>query len=321
LTAGLNLGASFSDSGEWTAHWSFAGGVNYHDDAGDVTILIGKLDQGIAFGALPDRTYGDAAFAVSATGGGSGNPVSFASMTPGTCDATGAGGSTITILTAGTCTIRASQDGSARYHAAANVDRTFTINKKSAKVTVDAKTKLHNTPDPVLTGALSEFLPGDLVTVSYSRVAGESVGTYPISAELLPVGAFNNYAVTYVNSSLTITYDWGTGFLSPVDNLPVVNGIKAGSAVPVKFSLKGDKGLGIFTAGYPKSVTVNCETGVPVDEIEETVTAGSSSLSYDPVADQYAYLWKTDRSWAGCRQLQVVLKDGLVHLASFKFHR
>ncbi len=54
--------------------------------------------------------------------------------------------------------------------------------------------------------------------------------------------------------------------------------------------------------------------------IEETVTAGSSSLNYDAAADQYIYVWKTDKNWAGtCRQLQVKLADGMQYVANFKF--
>jgi hypothetical protein len=50
------------------------------------------------------------------------------------------------------------------------------------------------------------------------------------------------------------------------------------------------------------------------------VTAGNSSLTYDPGSDQYTYVWKTDSSWANsCRALIVKLKDGSVHRANFKF--
>jgi len=53
--------------------------------------------------------------------------------------------------------------------------------------------------------------------------------------------------------------------------------------------------------------------------IEETLSAGSSGLSYDSLADQYVYVWKTDKSWSGCRQLTVKLSDGVTHTATFKF--
>ena len=54
-----------------------------------------------------------------------------------------------------------------------------------------------------------------------------------------------------------------TGFFPPVNNLPVVNGLKAGEAVPVKFSLHGYQGLDIFAAGYPKSVAIRCDGDAP----------------------------------------------------------
>ena len=54
--------------------------------------------------------------------------------------------------------------------------------------------------------------------------------------------------------------------------------------------------------------------------IEETVTAGSSSLSYDAFADQYNDVWKTDLAWDNtCRQLVLTFKDGSSHRANFTF--
>src|SRR5207249_3221972 len=55
------------------------------------------------------------------------------------------------------------------------------------------------------------------------------------------------------------------------------------------------------------------------DDVTGTLTAGGSSLSYDPAADLYTYVWKTDKTWAGsCRELAVTLSDNTVHKASFK---
>ena len=110
------------------------------------------------------------------------------------------------------------------------------------------------------------------------------------------------------------------GFFAPVNNLPTLNGVNAGRAVPVKFSLEGNRGLDVFAAGYPKSEEVPCAANVEVDGLEETLTAGSSSLSYDAAADRYQYVWKTSDAWAGtCRQLVVKLRDGSSHRANFKF--
>lgn len=117
----------------------------------------------------------------------------------------------------------------------------------------------------------------------------------------------------------TIIYEF-SGFFQPVDNLPTVNRAKAGSSIPVKFSLGGDEGLDIFAAASPASQPIACGSGAPLDVIEQTVTAGGGTLQYDPATAQYTYVWKTDKSWSGtCRQLVVRLADGQEHSAHFSF--
>jgi predicted extracellular nuclease len=113
-----------------------------------------------------------------------------------------------------------------------------------------------------------------------------------------------------------------SGFLQPVDNLPVRNTMSAGRAVPVNFSLHGFKGLGVMASGFPKSQQIACDSGAPVDAVETTLPARFSVLLYDPFSDTYVYIWKTERSWVGtCRQLIVKLDDGSVHRANFQFTR
>jgi hypothetical protein len=78
------------------------------------------------------------------------------------------------------------------------------------------------------------------------------------------------------------------------------------------------QGMAIFAAGFPASQSIACSSGTP-DPIEETSTAGSSSLSYDATADQYKYIWKTERSWRGtCRKLIVKFTDGTTKEAVFQ---
>lgn len=111
-----------------------------------------------------------------------------------------------------------------------------------------------------------------------------------------------------------------TGFFQPVDNLPTVNIVNAGQAVPMKFSLNGYQGLNILASGYPISAPVACDTNESGTTIEETVTSGGSSLSYDQTTDQYSYAWKTDKAWKGtCRMFDVKLSDGTEHYAKFRF--
>jgi hypothetical protein len=110
------------------------------------------------------------------------------------------------------------------------------------------------------------------------------------------------------------------GFLAPVDPSPTLNSMKAGAAVPVKFSLGGFRGTDVFAAGYPKSSPVACNATALEDGVEQTMTAGESSLQYDQASDVYTYIWKTDKAWAGtCRQLVVRFTDFSTQYAMFKF--
>lgn len=115
-------------------------------------------------------------------------------------------------------------------------------------------------------------------------------------------------------------YDF-TGFFQPVDNT-ALNTVKAGRAIPIKFSLDGDHGLDIMAEGYPASAPTDCDDSASTGDVGETVSAGASSLSYDPATDQYTYVWKTDRGWGNsCRTLTVRFDDGTEHTANFKFLR
>jgi hypothetical protein len=87
----------------------------------------------------------------------------------------------------------------------------------------------------------------------------------------------------------------------------------------VKFNLGGNQGLAIFATNSPASSPIAC-SATDGDAVEETVTAGSSSLQYAPGTGQYIYVWKTEKAWVGqCRVLQVKLRDGQVKSALFKF--
>jgi len=151
-------------------------------------------------------------------------------------------------------------------------------------------------------------------------------GTYP-DDQICVMNADGSGAVPLTTQGRNFQPSWGanaaagyafTGFFAPVDNA-ALNVAKAGSAIPVKFSLGGDQGLDIFADGYPKAVPIACDTGEPFDTIETYVVASNSGLKYSADADQYTYVWKTQKGWTGCQQLQVKLDDGTTHTADFKF--
>jgi hypothetical protein len=110
------------------------------------------------------------------------------------------------------------------------------------------------------------------------------------------------------------------GFFLPVRNLPVRNRVKAGLAVPVKFSISGSHRLSGLQAGSPSSRNVPCVAGAHERSVEQTVEARRSQLDYSRRSGQYRYVWKTSTSWAGtCRVLEVKLIDGTTHEALFHF--
>lgn len=164
------------------------------------------------------------------------------------------------------------------------------------------------------------------VTATDSCSSSVTVNSSPASGSNFPVGTttVNATASDGTNTSscsftVTVLYSF-TGFFPPISNLPTFNVVNAGRAIPVKFSLSGYKGLNIFAPHFPASGPVACNSSDPATTLQDTVTAGGSSLNYDASSDQYNYVWKTEASWAGtCRQLVVQLNDGSIHRANFKF--
>jgi len=173
---------------------------------------------------------------------------------------------------------------------------------------------------------VSVFRNGSLVLDCDPLANGASPDPCVASRATLPSGA----ADLTIRTSQASHWNVGkggfrvTGFFQPVDNRPVLNSVKSGSAIPAKFSLGANQGLNIFTTGYPRSAQIACDSSAPIDPIEQTVTVGGSSLTYDPNVNQYTYVWKTDKTWSAapggpCRQLVLSFVDGHVLRANFKF--
>jgi hypothetical protein len=115
----------------------------------------------------------------------------------------------------------------------------------------------------------------------------------------------------------SVAYPFG-GFQRPVDNPPAFNMVKAGQAVPIKFSLGGNRGLGILPSA-PASQPTDCN-GTTTGDALSAVPPGNSGLQYDAASDSYTWVWKTDGAWKGsCRTLTVALDDGTQHTALFRF--
>jgi len=169
------------------------------------TITVGQASQAIVFTPPASGTVGGSAV-LSATGGGSGNPVVFsvdASSGSGVCSVNGA---TVSYLAAGSCVIDANQAGDASYTAATTVTKTITVNQGPAFVTdsppltaaagqpYDYTFTASGTPAPAY--ALASGAPSWL---SIDASTGEVTGTPPSGTTSF------SYAVTATDPAGTST--------------------------------------------------------------------------------------------------------------------
>jgi hypothetical protein len=259
------------------------------------------------------------------------------------------------VVRPGNYTAQASFHGNADYLGSNDVSA-FTVNKDRTTLTVTptSASVLGNQPTPfvaVVRDSSGRVLGGRSVffivhnsshTFATSVIAdyqgNAALGTIPLPPGIYTVDAYFNGTIP-VSPSIALSDDYYessnrlglslqikaftfTGFFDPVKNPPIMNQMNAGRAVPLKFSLGGNQGLAIFAAGYPTSRLIQCNTLNSIDAVEQTTTAGSSSLSYDPVTGVYTYVWKTEKSWAGtCRQVSVQFFDGQTSTLNFMFTR
>ena len=187
-----------------------------------------KTGQTITFDPLADKTYGDTPFGISATAS-SGLTVSFSSQTSGVCIVSSG---TVTIVTVGTCTIRASQDGDDDYDAALDVDRSFTVAQKSLTVSLGslfAVSKVYDSTTDVsiagTAGSLVGNIDGDDVSLEGppsgifdTKAVGEDK-LVDVSGYTLAGADADNYALTKPTLTADITAKHITGSFTADDKV------------------------------------------------------------------------------------------------------
>ena len=107
----------------------------------------------------------------------------------------------------GAYTVLASCDPSLDYTAASAV-ATFTISQKAVTVTTQnaGKTYGQSDPSPLTTADLSGFYGSDGITATFSRAAGEDVGSYVITTALVGSSVkLGDYNVTNDGATFTIS--------------------------------------------------------------------------------------------------------------------
>jgi uncharacterized repeat protein (TIGR01451 family) len=175
--------ASVTEAGNTSVH-ADCSGTNYTASANE-TAHVAKAGQAITgFAADPaNPVYSvDGTFTVSATGGASGNDVTFGSTTPEVC--TVAAGGTVSILSAGVCALTADQAGNDNYEAADPVTLDVVIGQASATLALsDLSQTFDNTPKHA---TVTVDPAGVAYSVTYDGSATEptNAGSYAVVAHI-----------------------------------------------------------------------------------------------------------------------------------------
>jgi DNA-binding beta-propeller fold protein YncE len=123
------------------------------------SFTIDKGNQAITFNAPADKRLDQNPVTVTANAS-SGLTVGFESKTTSVCTTSGSGGETVTLLTAGTCTIKAGQAGNTDWNAASPVERSFTVATGNQTITFNALAEKRLDQSPItVTATASSGLP------------------------------------------------------------------------------------------------------------------------------------------------------------------
>ncbi|WP_159456159.1 MBG domain-containing protein [Chitinophaga eiseniae] len=217
----------------------------------DGMLSVGPASQTISFPAIGNKTYGDAAFTLSATSS-SQLPVTYTVLSgPATIS-----GNTVTITGVGAVSIAADQTGDARYTPATRVVNAFNVNKAILTVTADGKNRAYGGQNPALTYTISGFVYND----NNSVLNGDA----DISTAAHTTSAPGVYPITVSAGSLTAAhYDFRF-----VDGRLAIS--KA--AQTIHFNAPANKTYG----DAPFAISVTSDAGLPVSL---AVAAGSATIS------------------------------------------
>ncbi|MEP1096098.1 MAG: choice-of-anchor D domain-containing protein [Cyclobacteriaceae bacterium] len=189
--------------------FALTGSTGNFVSSADLSLATPFTDQTIAFGALANRTFGDADFTLSATGGSSGNTVTFSSSNETVATVSG---STVSVLDPGTTNITAFQDGvGTTRHAEAT--QSLTVDPFVTSITLNlpaTNPKFNGMPQGISPTAndvdgnptlaiLTEYSPTGAGT--FSSTAPTNPGVYDVRANL---DTESNYSASEVTGTLTI---------------------------------------------------------------------------------------------------------------------
>jgi hypothetical protein len=167
--------------------------------AGEVnsTLTINQASNTISFTNPGTKTYGDAAFDLTALAT-SGGAINFSVVSgPAMIN-----GNTLTLTGAGEITVKASSGETANYLAATDQSITFTVNKATAGISFSGLTPAYDGSAKAVTATtVPAGLSGVAITYNSSTTAPVNAGSYTVSATLTN----DNYELASTNDPATAT--------------------------------------------------------------------------------------------------------------------
>ena len=220
--------------------------ANYSFSPVNGTLGIDMATQTIAFPAPAPRIYGDASFTLSAAAS-SGLPVSFTSSNPAVAVVSGTTTTFVTIMSAGTATITATQAGDADTYAPAVVVQTLIVAKATVTVTADNANRAFGSANPAFTFTYNGFvnnetaeLVGGAPSFTTSATIASPAGSYPIIPSSGTLSAAN-YSFSFVPGTLTVVPTTQTITFGPLSartygDADFGPGASASSGLPVLYT-------------------------------------------------------------------------------------
>jgi hypothetical protein len=184
-------------------------------DSGEITAVFPatvKLTQTIVITNFPtDITYGVSPTALAAVST-SGLSVAFTTATSLICTVSG---TTLTILTVGTCTINANQEGNTNFAAASQVSGSFTISKATPSLSDFAhiSKNVGDTSFDLTPPSVANSLPGTFgytsATTATATISGQTVTIGSAGSTLVTATFTPTDSTRYNNATITMTLSVG----------------------------------------------------------------------------------------------------------------
>lgn len=149
-------------------------------------------------------------------------------------------------------------------------------------------------------------------------ISGYSTGVGPQTMTATAEDNAGNTAIATRSYTVRPPFTLG-GFFQPVDMNGMVNTVKNGATVPLKFTVL-DGGVAQTSTSVVSSfrqIKVPCDDSLTADDIE-IVSTGGTSLRYDATGGQFIQNWQTPKQVGACYTATVTFISNQTISANFK---